>query len=302
VSIQQLNRPLPDAIVHLLGRVRRVVMPDNAPGRLVDDLRKRGVRVEFRGPVFYEKRVVKTPGEIAAIEKVQRSVEQATAEAIDIIQKSRVRGGTLVHRGRTLTADGLRSIMHESMIRQGSVAKHTIIACGDVGCDPHNVGHGPLRANQSIILDVFPRSESTLYFADQTRTVVKGKASPALRRQYDAVREAQEVAFRMIRPGADGKKIHEAVAASMEERGFKTGPRGGKMEGFFHGTGHGVGLDIHEAPSISTRGTPLPKNSVVTVEPGLYYFGVGGVRLEDMVLVTERGCRNLTKFPKILEV
>lgn len=311
VSMQQLARTLPhgrralaDLIVHLLRRhrARTVTVPDNTPGRLVDDLRRRGLGVRFKGPVFYERRMVKSPAEVAEIRRVQRSVEEATAEAFDIIRKSKIRGNRLSYRGRTLTSEWIRGVMSESMLRQGSIAKNTIVACGDQSCDPHNRGRGPLRPHQSIIFDVFPRSERTLFFADMSRTIVKGRASEALKRQYAAVKAAQKTAFDRIRPGADGKKIHTEVQNALRERGYTTEPRNGKMVGFFHGTGHGVGLDIHEAPWISTRESKLPKGAVVTVEPGLYYFGTGGVRLEDMVLVTPGGCRNLTRFPKVLEV
>lgn len=293
-----------DVLAHVLRRrrVRAVVAPANFPGQLADELRRRGVAVAYKGPVFWESRVVKSPAEVRMIEAVQRATEEAVHEAMDLVRRARVSGGLLRHKGEVLTAERVRRVIAESCLRAGVLSKNTIVACGDQGCDPHNRGTGPLRANRSIIFDVFPRSESTLYFADMSRTVVKGKASPRLRRQYDAVLAAQEVCFKRVRNGADGKAIHEAVKACLAERGFPTRERRGKMEGFFHGTGHGVGLDIHEAPSIGPRGTKLPKGSVVTVEPGLYYFGVGGVRLEDMVLVGSTGCRNLTRFPKVLEI
>ena len=151
-------------------------------------------------------------------------------------------------------------------------------------------------------MDIFPRSEKTLYYADFTRTVVRGKASPQLQKIYAAVKEGQDIAFKMIRHGMAGKKIHEAIQARLTQRGFKTGLKDGRMQGFFHSTGHGLGLDIHEPPRISVGEEVLKAGQVVTVEPGLYYKGVGGVRLEDVVVVTKTGCKNLTKFPRQLEI
>jgi Xaa-Pro aminopeptidase len=131
---------------------------------------------------------------------------------------------------------------------------------------------------------------------------VPGTASAAVRRQYAAVLEAQEGCIRGVRHGINGKVLHEEIRKHFDGLGYRTEPRDGKMVGYFHGTGHGVGLDIHEAPSIGMRDSVLETDAVVTVEPGLYYFGQGGVRLEDMVLVTKSGCRNLTRFPKELEL
>jgi Xaa-Pro aminopeptidase len=187
-------------------------------------------------------------------------------------------------------------------MESGCIAAHTIVSYGRQCVDPHDQGSGTLPANESIIMDVFPRSSESRYFADMTRTVVRGKASPKLKKMYRAVREGQEIAFSKIRDGADGMKIHDAILRYFGKLGFKTGEIGGRMQGFFHGTGHGVGLDIHEPPRISRGKEILRAGQVVTVEPGLYYLDFGGVRLEDMVLVTKTGCHNLTQFPKVLEI
>jgi Xaa-Pro aminopeptidase len=188
-------------------------------------------------------------------------------------------------------------------MRQGCLASHTIVACGEQGCDPHEVGHGPLRAHQPIILDIFPRSQNSGYWGDITRTIVRGKASEPVKALYAAVLAGQSLALRQIRAGARGDTIHQGILEEFERRGFQTGVKNGRMQGFFHGTGHGVGLEIHELPRLSPRGqAPLKPGHVVTVEPGLYYSGVGGVRLEDLIVVSETGFKNLTLFPKFLEV
>ena len=151
-------------------------------------------------------------------------------------------------------------------------------------------------------MDVFPQHTTTRYFADITRTVVKGTASDKVRRMFEAVKEGQEIAYRTIKDGADGSAIHNEILRYFESKGFPTGEQGGRMQGFFHGTGHGVGLEIHEPPRISPRPDILKTGMVVTVEPGLYYADAGGMRIEDVVVVTSTGCRRLTEAPIVLEV
>jgi Xaa-Pro aminopeptidase len=185
---------------------------------------------------------------------------------------------------------------------EGCVPSHTICAPGDQAVDPHEEGHGPIRANQPVVMDIFPRSESTGYFGDLTRTVVRGRASARLHEVYAIVHEGVRLGHSRIRDGVEGSEIHREIQALFERHGYRTGVRGGRMQGFFHGTGHGLGLEIHEAPSISVRPSLLRAGHVVTVEPGLYYLGLGGVRIEDVALVGRRGSRNLTRVPKQLEI
>jgi Xaa-Pro aminopeptidase len=192
----------------------------------------------------------------------------------------------------------LKKVINVSLMENDCVAQHTIVACGIDGVDPHNQGAGPIRPHESIVFDIFPRSSHTRYFADMTRTVVKGKASDGLRRMYDAVLAAQLRGIELIRESASGQAVHAEVARTLEARGFETGVMDGRMQGFFHGTGHGVGLDIHEPPRISKVDHPLRAGQVVTVEPGLYYSRWGAVRIEDLVVVETAGCRNLTHAPK----
>jgi Xaa-Pro aminopeptidase len=151
-------------------------------------------------------------------------------------------------------------------------------------------------------MDIFPRSEATGYFGDLTRTVVRGRASERLKEVYALVEAGVRLGHRRVAPGADGKAVHQEIHDLFTARGYPTGVKDGRMQGFFHGTGHGLGLQIHEPPSISVRGTRLRAGHVVTVEPGLYYLGLGGVRIEDVALVTPRGSRNLTRAPRRLEL
>ncbi|HET7625976.1 MAG TPA: M24 family metallopeptidase, partial [Verrucomicrobiae bacterium] len=206
-------------------------------------------------------------------------------------------------RGAPLTSEKLRGIIETAILQTCGVANRTIVAGGRQGCDPHESGHGPLRANETIILDIFPRSQKTGYFGDITRTVVRGHASEAIRKLYDTVLRGQKLAFEKVRANCATAEVHKTVQDFFESQGYKTGKRNGRMEGFFHGTGHGLGLDIHEAPRMGSNSTGILKTGmVVTVEPGLYYPDLGGVRLEDVALVTNRAPRNLTRFEKILEI
>ncbi len=276
-----------------------LLVPGNFGIEYADGLRARGYTVAVKREPFFEARLMKSEEEIEAIAATQRATEEAVDAAISAIQAAKVESsGFLYLDGELLTAEALKKIMHVTLMERECVAQHTIVAPGLQGVDPHHHGTGPIRAHESIVVDLFPRSERSRYFADMSRTVVKGKASPKLRAMYRAVLNAQERGMELIRDGADGKIIHAEVNAVMEKDGFTTGLIGGRMQGFFHGTGHGVGLDIHELPRINKTGPVLRTGHVVTVEPGLYYLDTGAVRIEDLVVVTGAGCRNLTTFPK----
>lgn len=282
--------------------IRTVRVPGSFPIEYGDGLRERGVAVQVRREPFFEERLLKTADEVEAISRAMQRTEAAMDAAIGAIREAEAHDGVLRWRGTTLTAERVRRLISMTLIEDGLLSQHTIVACGEAGCDPHNEGSGPLRAGQSIIIDIFPRDEASRYYADITRTVVKGRASDMLRKMYGAVAAGQERAFALLRDGADGETIHRAVQAALEGHGFQSGEVSGRMQGFFHGTGHGLGLEVHELPRISKLPTTLRSGNVVTVEPGLYYSGIGGVRIEDVVVVTETGCINLTRYPKDLEV
>ncbi len=279
-----------------------VIVPASFPLAHADTLRARGWAVRPRPDPFFETRTRKSPEEVAHIRETQRRTETALGEAIQALREAEVRGGVL-HRGaEPLTSEAVKALLARRLLELDCLATHSIVACGMDGCDPHHRGAGPLRANESIILDVFPQSLATRYHADITRTVVKGRASDALKQMYEAVLRAQERALGLIRGQADGTAIHAQVEKVFADAGFTTGEVDGRMQGFFHGTGHGLGLEIHEPPRIAKKGALLQPGHVVTVEPGLYYPAWGAVRIEDVVVVTEDGCENLTRFPKFLEI
>jgi len=282
--------------------VSAVQVPANFPLGLADDLRARGVMVRAKPDPFYEARTVKTAEEVAAISHALAATEGAMDVAIGALRAAEIQDGLLVLAGEILSSERVKRMIAGYLLERDYLAQHTIVAGGEQGCDPHEEGHGPLRADTAIIIDIFPRSIATRYHGDLTRTVVKGQVSATLRSQYAAVRAAQEEALAAIRAGVEGPEVHARVSSLFEAQGYRTGEVAGRMQGFFHGTGHGLGLEIHEPPRISKVPATLQAGNVVTVEPGLYYPGVGGVRLEDVVVVTEAGCTNLVKYPKILEV
>jgi Xaa-Pro aminopeptidase len=281
-----------------------IEVPTGFPVGLADQLRKMRIRIAPVADPFWPDRQFKTPEEIRFISDSLRAAERGMIAGIEAIRRTDIRkDGYLYLDGTRFTSEILKRIINTEIMSQGYVPSHTIAASGDQCVDPHNQGSGPIRANTSIIMDIFPRSQRTGYFGDITRTVVRGKASERLKHAYHCVAKGQEIGFRKIKDGASAYDIHYEIVNYFTREGFPTGLQNGRMQGFFHGTGHGLGLDIHEAPSFGQRSkNPLRDRNVVTVEPGLYYAGLGGVRLEDVVLVTETGCRNLVKIPKILEV
>lgn len=293
-----------DVMAHLLRRAgaSRVTVPANFWLHLGDSLREQGIRITAKHGPFFESRQVKTAEEIRYIEASLRITEEALDTAAQVLRESRIDGDRILFEGEPLTSEILRGRINASIASRNAVAGHTIVASGDQACDPHESGHGPLRPHETIVIDVFPRSLATLYWGDMTRTFVKGRASKDVRRLYATVERGQQLGFERIRAGADGKAVHKEICEFFEREGYKTGPRDGKTVGFFHGTGHGLGLDIHEPPSVGKKGTILPEGAVVTVEPGLYYFGIGGVRIEDVVVVETGGCRLLSRYPRFLEI
>ncbi len=298
---QGIKSPTAVDIVHVVlkeAKIRRLSVPANFPVIHAARLQERGYSLKPKSDPFYEQRVVKTPEEVRSIEEAQRATEESVTAAHALLRKAEIKGVQLWLDGQPVTSERIKKFINVKLMERDCIAQHTIVAGGEQACDPHNEGSGPLPAHRSIIFDVFPRSATSRYFADMSRTVIRGTASPELKRLYSTVKDAQEEAITKIKDGADGMKIHQGICTRFEKAGYKTGLVNGRMQGYFHGTGHGVGLDIHEAPRISRTGSLLQEGHVVTVEPGLYYPGLGAVRIEDMVLVTKDGCRNLTNFPK----
>jgi len=279
-------------------KLRRCFVAGNFPVSVFAKLRRRGMQVEVADAPILPEREVKTPGEIQAIREANRISAAGIAAAERILSRSRVKAGKLVHLGRILTSEVLRTSIEVACLEAGGVSLDTIAAGGDQACDPHNRGSGPLRANELIIIDVFPKANGSGYHGDMTRTFLKGRASDAQRAMVRTVANAQKKALKMITEGVSGRDVHSACVDEFRLRGYETRSTPKGSIGFFHGTGHGLGLAVHELPRLGeTSDSRLKAGAVVTVEPGLYYPGTGGCRIEDVVLVTSGKPRMLSSYP-----
>ena len=283
--------------------IRSLIVPANFSALLSDQLRAKGYTVQIKRDPFWAERETKNRVEVAQITESLRIARLGLEAGIRMLKRTRTkRDGYLFLNGSRLTSEMLKTAVNTTIMAQGWLPSHTIISSGNQCVDPHHEGSGPIKANTSIIFDIFPRSQHNGYFGDLSRTVVRGRASDKLKEIYATVQAGQQIGYRQIRDGINGKDVHQNILALFESRGFHTGRINGRMQGFFHGTGHGLGLDIHEPPRIAPVDAILRTGHVVTVEPGLYYLGIGGVRLEDVVVVTATGNRNLTDCPQFLEI
>jgi Xaa-Pro aminopeptidase len=271
-----------------------VLVPASFPFGLARELESFCRVIIDRGTVE-SLRAVKTHEEILHIEQAQRAAELAVDRAICIIRSATPRKGVLYYDDAPLTSERLRRTMHALLLEQGCRATDTIISCGSESALPHRKGEGPLLEGEPIVIDLFPEDESSGYFADMSRTVVKGEADGRIIEMYEAVREAKELGISLIRPGVSGAEVHQRVVDYFKERGYESG-----SEGFMHNLGHGVGLEVHELPTVGPGGKPLAVGNVITVEPGLYYRDIGGVRLEDMGAVVSGGFDRLTNYQEEL--
>jgi Xaa-Pro aminopeptidase len=282
-------------------RVRKATVPYNFPVGLANALAKEGVTVVPTDGLFWNEREFKTEEELQFIRRAIRITEIGLARGIEVLQAAEIRTGKrLVWGGTTLTSERLRAEIETAILHAGGTPTGTIVAGGDQACDPHERGSGPLKADSLIILDVFPRDARSGYYGDLTRTVVRGKASEAQRALWLAVSEAQKFALKNIRPGGSGGALQKEISDFFREKGYPAEIRDGRWVGFFHGLGHGFGLEIHEQPRIAK--THFKTGQALTVEPGLYFPGIGGVRIEDDGVVTDKGFKVLSKFEKRLEV
>ncbi|MFC7199323.1 M24 family metallopeptidase [Halospeciosus flavus] len=296
-----------DALADFLTEVgvSSVLVPRRFPLFSADALRERDVAVEPDGDeVVEDVRAVKTETEVDHIRVAQKANEAAMRAAEDLIAGAAVEDGVLHHAGEPLTSERVREEIEVTLLRHGCALDETIVACGADAAEPHNRGSGPLGAGEPIIVDIFPRDKETKYHSDMTRTFVRGEPSEDARDFYAVTEAALDAALDALEAGVTGADVHGAVCDVYEDAGYPTLRSDPDTEtGFIHSTGHGVGLDVHESPSVSDRADDeLEAGHVVTIEPGLYDPDVGGVRIEDIVVVTEDGYENLTDYPVEFEV
>lgn len=291
-------------VSHFLAKrgVRSAVVPATFPLGLAEELSANSIRVQpTKENIFFPEREAKTEEELKLMRRALSITESGMARGMEVLAAATpVRSKKLEWCGKALTSEILRAEIDSAILRAGGLPANTIVAGGDQACDPHERGSGPLRADSLIILDIFPRDAKSGYFGDMTRTVVRGRASDEQRRLWETVREGQEMALKQMKPGVDGLTVHNQIKQLFTERGYPTEVRDGRQVGFFHGTGHALGLEIHEFPRFQK--TIFKPGQVLTVEPGLYYPGLGGVRIEDVAVVTEKGNRILSRFEKRLEI
>lgn len=238
----------------------------------------------------------KTKDQIEAMRKTQKAAEAAMQAVVSYIRSA-----------DNPTSDEAHKIIDEVLEKHGCESPEGhIVASGAQAVEPHEKGKGPIKRGVPVVIDIYPRSKATGYFADMSRTVCIGSASEDIKRMYSAVLDAQELALSMIKPGIKCSNIQDSVEKLFVERGYKTSGKGKEFQfakGFVHSLGHGVGLDIHEMPRISKGSKDvLEAGDVITIEPALYYPDLGGIRIEDMVLVREEGAENLTDFSKKFEI
>ncbi len=276
---------------------------DDFPAALYLKLTKLGLKLTFADGLLFPEREIKSAWEAACIREGNRLCSVGYTVAEKILRAARIKGRTLLYQGSPLTSERLRFAIDTAINEQGGNAQDTIVAGGDQACDPHERGSGPLRPHELIIIDIFPRVVKTGYFGDMTRTYLKGRPREVQRRLVATVREAQQRATKAIRAGVDGRTVHAACTDCFAEAGYETKRTKNGPVGFFHGTGHGLGLAVHDPGRMSpTVPYPLKLGSVMTVEPGLYYPGLGGCRWEDVVWITATGIKPLSKHPYNWEI
>ncbi|MEW6535400.1 MAG: Xaa-Pro peptidase family protein [Candidatus Auribacterota bacterium] len=282
--------------------IRKVLVPQSFAVLYADILRAEGFELCVKQGPLVKQRMIKTADELNYIAHAVLETENVLEDALNRIACSEIRDGKLYYENTMLTAEKLKNHIAARLLERGYLSLYTIVACGEQGCDPHHQGSGPLYAHTPIIIDVFPRSLTNFYFADMTRTVVRGTPDPYVVSMFNSVARAHQAAVDKITDGVPARDVHKAVLDVFEKDGFKTGLIDNMLQGFIHSTGHGVGLDIHENPRVANVDDILTDGMVVTVEPGLYYRGFGGVRLEDLVVVTGNGAANFNRLPKQLVV
>ncbi|MGI8821182.1 MAG: M24 family metallopeptidase [Chthoniobacterales bacterium] len=281
--------------------VRSAIVPASFPLGLAQELAKSGIRVQPVNGLFWPEREQKTEEEQRFLRRALSITEKGMGRGMEVLAACKARRNKrLDWFGQVLTSELLRAEIDSAILHAGGLPANTIVAGGDQACDPHERGSGPLYADSLIILDIFPRDAKSGYYGDMTRTVVRGRASDAQRKLWEAVRDGQALGLKGLQPGADGLKVHNEIKQLFTDRGFPTEIRDGRQVGFFHGTGHGLGLEIHDFPRFQK--TIFKPGQVLTVEPGLYYPGLGGVRIEDVAVVTETGHRVISRFEKRLEI
>ena len=284
----------------------RASVPENFPVWLADRLRAEGIELDVDQDLFDDRRRSKTETQIAGMRRAQRAAEAAMDTCRDMLRRSDISGDELLLDGEVLTVERVKAAMSQIFAAHDTTADEYIVAPGAQGAVGHDMGSGPIPPHTPLVVDIFPRDNASAVYTDMTRTFVLGEVADDVREWHRLVKEALDRAIAETKPGVDGRALFDRTCEIFEAAGELT-PRTKKpgeplVDGFFHGLGHGVGLEVHEAPGLGQLADKkLVAGDCITIEPGLYRQGYGGVRLEDNVLVTETGAENLTNYPYDLE-
>ncbi len=278
-------------------KIKGFWIPYDFPYGLALALRKRRIQLEVRPAPFFPQQMIKQEEELRALRVANKVAAKGILAVEAALKKAEIRSGKkLFLQGRVLTSEYLRFLVEMTCLEHGAQAE-CIVAAGEQACDPHSIGNGPICADQLIIVDVFPRMKATGYYGDMTRTFLKGKASEAQKQLMSTVRSAQKKAISSLKRGVSGKTVHEGVVNYFKEKGYLTDFHNKPAKGFIHSTGHGLGLGLHEPLRLSAQSeTLLSPGMVVTIEPGLYYPGLGAVRIEDVFTITDNACEGLSSL------
>ena len=282
-------------------QITLVIADRTLPLIFADHLRQAGIALEYDAGMGVLSRRAKDTQEVEWLQSAQRATEDAMRMACETVARANAdANGVLHHHGERLSAEHLRFMIDVHLLKLGFSNPPSIVACGAQGADCHEHGHGDLRTGQPVIVDIFPRCQKTFYNGDCTRTVVHGDVHPEVARMHSTVLEAKRAAIAAVRTGVTGEDVHRATLGVIHAHGFASGmPPADAPDtwcGMTHGTGHGIGLDVHEPPLLDFKGPVLVTGDALTVEPGLYGRAHGGVRVEDMVIVGVDGATNLNSL------
>lgn len=279
-------------------KIKRFCVAPTTPMGLLADLEAAGVKWKVGDDPFFPARVCKSDDEAAQIREANAICAHGFKAAEKLLKAARIEKNKLMLAGKPLTSERVREAIDIACLEKGAIAANTIVAGGDQACDPHCRGSGPLRPHELIIIDIFPRVQANGYHGDMTRTYLRGEPTDEQKRLVATVKAAQAQALSLLKAGQPNTEVYTAVNDFFVQSGFETTTKKGVPVGFFHGLGHGLGLDVHEFPRLGARKGPrLQAGMVVTVEPGLYYPGVGGCRFEDVVRLTDEGVEMLSSHP-----
>lgn len=287
--------------------VEKVVTPTTFSVGVADHLRASGIELTADQRFFDERRRVKTEHELAGIRRACRAVEAGIAVGVEMLRGASRSNGVLSLDGEPLTCERIKLEVERAFGEHGAAADEITVSHGAQTAVGHDGGSGLIASDDVVLFDLFPRDRESACYSDFTRTFALGSPSDELREYHRLAKEALDLAVAAVKPGVKGSDIHRLVCDFFHEHGHETQlhKQEGEalVDGYFHATGHGVGLEVHERPGVGrVESEPLVEGDVIALEPGLYRHGYGGVRLEDLILVTAGGAEVLTSFPYDLEL